>query len=507
MFMSFVQLSVYAHTNHTTLTLRSHGYNLAREITTFTEISGRRDDDTKGRSLQLIGFYQASHSAPALGRYFGMNNHNQMLLGHTASGAALDGADLDCAYLIHEASGSASQASITLKPTTESYGMVLTSFHNLEKIMDGLYMSMNIPVVYMTNNMHMSISDVTGNATVANITNFFNGTFTGINTSANAQQPLKYAKISEVKSQTGIADIESKLGYNVVDQEDYRWGVNVGWTTATGNKNNGFYVWQPIVGNGGHTALGVGSDAMVMLWSDNQHNIKLSFAVDYRYLFENDEYRTFGIKESDGTVRNWGQYHLLAQPIVGGANGVVLSPAANHTTLNCAITPGNQVEGLTNIAYNGGNLSLDIGYNFFWRAKESLRIKGSYDTFSQLCGVANRATDASDGSQSASTYGNTSGSVAAGVLGTLERQFDENHASTNTASGAANMKWLSLANLNSDSAITPAVLTHKIYAGVGGVFRDWYLPILVGIGGSYELASKNSAPDYWSVYAKASIGF
>ncbi|MFA6526969.1 MAG: hypothetical protein WCT20_00920 [Candidatus Babeliales bacterium] len=496
-----------AYTNHTTLSLRSHGYNLARDFTTFNEMTGRRDDDTRGRSLQLTGFYQASSGEKELGKYFGISNHYSMLFGHAASGAVLSGADLDSAYLIHEGAGDASQATVTLKPTSESYGVVLTSFSNLEKLMKGLYMSTSIPLVHIKNDMHMTVSNATGNATATNVFNYFNGTFTGIDSSSNAQLPLAYAKIDGMRSKTGIADIETKIGYNFLDEEDYRLGGNIGWTTPTGNCNKGTYVFQPIVGNGEHSALGLGFDGFVRVWGDERHNIKLAMVADYRFLFDNTEYRTFGLKKNDGTLRNWGHYHLLARPQVGGANGAILSPAANHTTLNCEVTPGSQVEGLANIAYNNGGLSIDMGYNLFWREKEEVKIKGTYDTFSELFGVANRALSVADGSEAASTYGNTAGTVDAGIFGTLERQFDENAASTNTANTAANMKWLTTANLDIDGAQTPSVLTHKIYAGVGYLFREWYLPVMMGLGGSYELTSKNSTPDFWSVYGKLSIGF
>ena len=69
------------------------------------------------------------------------------------------------------------------------------------------------------------------------------------------------------------------------------------------------------------------------------------------------------------------------------------------------------------------------------------------------------------------------------------------------------MKWLTTTNLDIAGAQTPAVLTHKIYSGVGYLFREWYLPVMMGFGGSYEFTSKNSTPDFWSVYGKLSIGF
>lgn len=504
-----------AYTNHTTMSLRSHGYNLAREFTTFNELTGRRDDDTAGRALQVTGFYQASNSPKKLGKYFGMNEHYSMLLGHADSGAALTGADLDSAYLIHDILGQASQATVTFKPTSESYGVALTSYHNLEKLMRGLYMSTSIPLVHIKNDMHMAVSSGTGTATAENVISYFDGSFTGAEvnlrdpdlSNANVQLPLTYAKINGARSKTGIADIETKIGYNFLDDEDYRLGVNIGWTTPTGNSNKGVYVFEPIVGNGEHSALGAGFDGNARVWGDEDHNIKLAMVVDYRYLFESSEFRTFGLKKNDDTLRQWGHYHLLARPAVGGVNGAILSPAANHTTLNCEVIPGSQIEALANFAYNNGGLSIDLGYNLFWREKESVKVKGTYDAFSDLFGVANRALSAADCYEEASTYGNSAGTLALGIFGALERQFDENAASTNIANTAANMKWITTSNLDIAGARTPAVLTHKIYSGVGYLLREWYLPVMMGVGGSYEFTSKNSAPDVWSVYGKLAIGF
>ncbi|MFA6527613.1 MAG: hypothetical protein WCT20_04270, partial [Candidatus Babeliales bacterium] len=191
----------HSHTSHTTIALRSHAYNLPMNYTTFNELISRNADDKFGGNFLVTGFYQESNSGKELGRYFGMNHHHNLLLGHIADGAALTDADLDLAYLIHDnAAAAISEANIHFDPKSTSYGATFVYCQELDKLAKGLFLSVTLPVVRIENDMHMTVSIPTANATsattAAQIQSYFNGTLThGVSATTDVQYALTKGKI------------------------------------------------------------------------------------------------------------------------------------------------------------------------------------------------------------------------------------------------------------------------------------------------------------------------
>ena len=94
-----------AYTNKTTMSLRPHGYNLPLGYTTFNELINRKAEDKFGGNFQVTGFYQGSANAKAVGKYFGVNHHNEVLLGNSGVepwGIDDPSKDINWAYMIHD---------------------------------------------------------------------------------------------------------------------------------------------------------------------------------------------------------------------------------------------------------------------------------------------------------------------------------------------------------------------------------------------------------------------
>jgi hypothetical protein len=192
----------------------------------------------------------------------------------------------------------------------------------------------------------------------------------------------------------------------------------------------------------------------------------------------------------------------LGSALVPSANGAYLTPAANVITQKCKVTPGSQVEGLANFAYNTGGFSFDLGYNLFFREKEEVTSKQTLAT--STYGVANRALLSTTAVSTASKYTNVATPNSAGVFGAYGKQFDEGYGLTTETTPTY---WLSQTNLDFSQAATPSILTHKIYSGLGYSFKEWDTPLMMAVGGSYEFGSDNSAPDFWAVYGKLAVAF
>ena len=488
---AFAVGTMNAATNKTFLMPRSQGVNLPMEYTTFNELIQHKNGDFFGAHFQVVPFYLESSEKGDLGKYFGMKNQNIIKLGTTANAASIDLAYSRMFLDIAEAANTA--ATLKLEPKLEAYGARIDYYQDLEKILDGLYLKVALPIVNVDTDMHINVYDKasTGFFTAADggvnaVENYFLGTYGENNPAASLhQKKLTYAKMGGSHSETSVADIDVVLGYKFFDKEKYYVALNLGLTIPVGNDPDARWVFEPVVGNGGHWAFGGGLDFSVKLWEKNDQNIKLTGVANYRYMFEDTEMRTLGLKKGDGTVVNWGQYRLAG--IVGDTYAI---PTANLLTKNVDVTPGSQVDAILYFTYNNGGWTIDLGYNFFWKEREDVGLKG---------------TDFSTDEYAILISGYDGGTIVAA----------DDFASEATAVTDVNLAvldadgpwyYLNRTHVDVAAAETPSMDTHKIFASVGYNWKEWEYPLMLGIGGGYEFAG-NDGVENWQIYGKIGMKF
>lgn len=458
-----------SHTNKTYLNARAQGVNAPMAWSTFGELVKHKGDDRFGASVAVTGFWQRSVDGKEQGSYFLANNKSTVDLQFADSGSAASTvADVDGGYVVHVRSVGAlgTALNVSLDPRQEVYGARLDYHQDLRKLLKGLYLHAELPVVHVENNVRLNVNS-TDAAAAAQVVAYFAGDVVNQAGGANAQDALKYAKVNGKQSETGVADIDLSLGYNFVHTKKYSAGVAVALTVPTGNEAKGVYLFEPIVGNGKHFGLGGDLHAGATVWSSGERDVRLCGALKYRYLFENKAVRTLGLKD-----RKFGQYHLL------GKNGVdSLVPAANVTTMSVDVTPGSQLEGAVSVAYNHGNFNFHLGYDMYFREAESLTRKGTLAA--NTYGVADRDLDI-----------RTAFNIATGA------HFDGGQAAP-----------LSNDDLDVSAAATPSQFTNSINGSAGYVFRQWDCPLMLGVGAQYEWANKNSALSTYGAWLKAGLGF
>ena len=519
------------YTNKTFLMPRPVGVNLPMEQASFREHvrHSSKKDDGFGADFQVTGFYNASANAANIAKYFLVNSKSTIgLVGSSKlTGAAVVAAatgDINPNYLIHgitegttqavgaEVIASVSGISLKLAPSHEEYGVRLDWHQDLHKLLKGLYLRASLPVAYVANNPKLTVTGGTAAPAAtagaaafptynAALPAFFKGSYNVAESSAGGapgaagsllgfdnQVALANAKINARQSETGVADLDIALGYKFLDKAKYHASLAAAVTVPTGNEAKGVYAFEPIVGNGKHFAFGGNLCAGAQVWSSGKQNINLNLDLKYRYLFENSEKRTYGLKGY-----KFGQYVLLVESNQANAaalakpNGLI--PAANKTTLNTDVTPGSQLDGILGLAYNNGNFNLDLGYNMYFREEESLKIKAGQLTDNRFA-VAAVNYNAQGASANAATF------PAAAAI-----------ANVTDASVSAAAAFVTAANLDVSSARTPSQFTNGVYAGLGYIFKSWDCPLMLGVGGKYDWASKNSALEQWGVWGKVGIGF
>ncbi|MFA5074712.1 MAG: hypothetical protein WC436_01260 [Candidatus Babeliales bacterium] len=468
-----------AATNKTFLLPRSHGVNKAMEYTTWNELINMDKEDRFGANFQLIGFYQGSTNDATRGKYFGVNDKSSFAFNTTAPTASTDVYSL---LVMHHLNNTTDAATLNVKAEQQAAGAKIFYYQDLEKLIKGLYLKANLPIVWVSNDVKFSSGSLTGFNT-ADISNYFKGNFNGFDTTHNYQLALTKAKINGSQSKAGVADIDIVLGYKFLDKADYHMSINLGFTIPTGTKANGNYLWEPIIGNGQHWAFGGGLDFGATLWEKNDQNIKFELALDYRYVFQNSETRALNFKS--GTIsnhwnNNWSHYHLV------GKAGEFAQPAANITTLRVNVEPGSQLDGIAAFRYNNGGFNIELGYNLFWKDTESVKSK---DTLAADYGIIYPTAD----------LDNAVIVDGAGI-------WFQADGTANTTDFATNAKELANSDLDFKGAASESQLTNKIYGGLGYIFRNWEYPMLLGLAGHYEFASR-SGVENWGIWGKIGVGF
>ena len=384
---------------------------------------------------------------------------------------------------------------ITFRPSRTSYGFRIDYNQKLDAILDGLFMRVNIPIVYVKTSLGYTCSLTSQQLRTATgfdggaktVENYLKGNVSNTATSYK-QAALTYAKIHNGQDKTNIADINLMFGYNFLDKPTKHIAANASFLIPTGNSPDGEYRFEPIVGNGGHFAAGIGCDAYFELWRSNNKSLDLSLAANYKYLFKGTEKRTLDFKYANttelSTLANtrvmWGPY------ILGGQSGATeATPLANFLTQNVNVTPGSQLDAMISLAFNYDNWRLDVGYELFVKEAESVTIKSWTDD----------------------TYG-----IAATSWDT-QYAFMTNASNTtiymgsDSAYGNYALYTIDKEHLLPNNAATPSQLSHKMFLSAGYAFNKWEYPLMIGLGGSYEFASNNSTLEEWAIWFKLGLNF
>jgi hypothetical protein len=146
---------------------------------------------------------------------------------------------------------------------------------------------------------------------------------------------------------TGLADIEFKIGYEWLQHEPAHMETYLGLIIPTSNKQNGQYVFEPIIGRGRHAGVMFGSSLGLDIWENaaGDKMIRFELANHSEYLFDRHQIRSFDLKN-----KPWSRYIDLyaneeqaqeAAALTNPAFGITLAtPGINVLTQQVKVTPG-----------------------------------------------------------------------------------------------------------------------------------------------------------------------
>jgi len=485
--ISSYSINAQTYSDRTFLTPRKQNQNLPMMHTTWHELQESFNENHVGGSLQATAFYQKSDNQKDLAKYFGCYNYRisefQDFFAVSYAAFSDDTYHFAPCDIFHspDVSGQKLADKIILRPSQESMGIHLGYHQDLNKLIDGLFLKIDAPIVYIKNSLgYTSTGGSVSQSAFSWGTYSFSGPeysvlefLTGTATSTN-QSALTKGKWHNGNSKTRIADIDIAIGYNFL-YEDYGYiNASIGCTIPTGNKPKADYIWESVVGNGGHFGLYGNFDSSLQLYKHDRKTIDLIFGFDFKYLFKGTEKRIPGFKESNldpsyPNITLWGLYDASGET---GKTGVF--PAANVLAQKVDVEPGYIFDGMFEFAIGWKRLLCELGYNLFLKKEESVSIK----------------------SWNNDKYGTV------GYNHNPDINFDATTISLDQC----------YKNIQSDdlliySITTPKVTTHKLFGNVGWVFNELKNPTMIGFGASYEYPKDNNALRQWALWLKGGFNF
>ncbi len=188
------------------------------------------------------------------------------------------------------------------------------------------------------------------------------------------QTPWRFGRFDFCpRSKTALADIEVIAGYNFLLGKNYHvsgFGIVV---IPTGNRPKARYIFEPIVGEVKHWQLGAGFTAHYSFYNDEDpgcHNAGFYVDAYVSHFFKSNQQRSFDFTANGLLSR----YVLLKEFDINDMYTGNTINAINFATRNAKVSIPFKADISVKGYIAGGGWEFDLGYNFYYRAKEELCI-------------------------------------------------------------------------------------------------------------------------------------
>lgn len=458
-----------------------------------------------GGAFQVTGFGGQSTDSNKLGRFFAPTDSNILTVGNTTAAANCT-FNIDPVHFgIFRITGStpvAFTSTIAFRPKQTVYGAGFEWNQYLGWWNDCCerkwWFDISFPVEHVVNDMRLTETGATtagiacggapGNMTesfcgTSTLVTFAGGTATTC-TDVTSAGSMNFGKICGKRKKTGVADVEFKVGYDYVNCETHHLTGYVGAVFPTGNRPTGEWVFEAIVGNNKHFGVLTGGLWGFEVWRGCSNNaLRFELEVNSRYLFQRTETRSFDLKN-----RPWSRYMLVYTSAANAAAGIA-DWGANFFTRDFHIKPHFQHSFNLGLIYDHCGFEGEIGYNFWARQGETARLR----------------TDAFVDNTAAIAAVSATGPIA-GSVDLLNNIAVEQACFVTYAEAATAGCLIKASDIDYNSVAHPACMTHIVYGSLGYHF-DWCWPMFIGVGGSYEFSTFNTALNRWLAWGKFGFSF
>lgn len=192
-------------------------------------------------------------------------------------------------------------------------------------------------------------------------------------TEALGQDLFKFNKLSSSPLKaSGIGDVALRVGLAGEFGELFVCGV-----LPTSKRSTNAYAFEPLLGNGSH--LGLGAGAALQLGKHLEAldaQLSLRGELDYTYLFENNQVRTFDLSDK-GPLSRYLQFK--SYDIVNVAGYLPAYAGVNILSKKCAVSPEGSVHLGLQAGIQKGKILCKLRYQFAHQQQENIRVKEGFD--------------------------------------------------------------------------------------------------------------------------------
>jgi len=306
---------------------------------------------------------------------------------------------------------------VTFKPLIQNFLVDFNFFMGFDEWVQGLYMFAQFPITWTKWDLNCC-ECVNATGTLSHVEGYFSPaaidrslllddftSYAAGNAPAALSQTvsstqftitfngLNCAKIccGSSDTKTTVSEFRFALGYNFLLDEDYHLGLNFQVVAPTGNEVKPDFLFTPQNGNDNHWEVGGGLNASFLLWrsEDEEKHFGFYFDANLTHMFKNSQCRCF-----DLCGKPLSRYMLAEkmQPFADVALAQQIesdeatpkdatyqfnneyAPVANITTLNVDVSIGINADIVAMFNYTSNDWSWDIGYNFWGRSCEKIRL-------------------------------------------------------------------------------------------------------------------------------------
>jgi hypothetical protein len=373
--------------------------------------------------------------------------------------------------------------------------------------------------------------------------------------------PLQHGRFSCGALTTNkIADIYVALGYNVPCTDLKAFHIDLNLTIPTGTIPNGEFLFAPQIGNGRHWGIGGSVNLQYdLVPADNDccYQITAYFDATVQHLFKSTQKRSYDLKRNGP-----GSRYMLLEDMIGNLTMTedfspvpFADPVDNvyitrllyvidATTLDSKIKINAQADVDAKLAFTYQNFSFNIGYNAWVRSSEKLvsrdcfkhnfyGIKGDAQVYgfliigpSATIGLPINATQSTATVRKPQGAGNTVDNFVnnnadnAALLynvGQPIAQTDTNSLVNTGITGIAQINGsnqsmvITDADINNCSGLSPKAFTNKIFGSIEYDFETCENEAYLLLGGEAEFAGEvggmKTAISQWGVWLKGGISY
>ncbi|MFH1644420.1 MAG: hypothetical protein ABIA74_04570 [bacterium] len=439
-----------------------------------------KKDSTTNCGFILSGnvFYEESTNSSDITKYFFPTDKTELVVAGNTSGIARDDIDIAAEWLNiknwdQDDLKTDYNSKISIDPKFKMFGVNLQIHKGLKFFSKNFWLTIILPFLQKETDLNLQEYDIKNPPTLPPLNvprvrttgalDFFQTSY------------LKYSKIKNgVNKLAGLADINLKLSYFFRNKKSWALAFYPQLTIPTGYKPTAVNLFEPIIGNGKHWALGAGINWQSEIFDEDNSVLSILLNIDYNYLFENTQPRTFDLKENGP----WSRYTRITDI----DNTTINSTPANLLTQNLKVTPESVVNLLLALHFSKNDfVNIEFGYNFWWKDKEKIKLKNEW--------IENMALLKINGNGVSTNQTISKTTIATDPV-------NEQADTTKTP--------IKFEDLNFDSVTHPSTLSNKIYLSLG-IEGNWKFNIFqTNLGASYEFGD-TKALSSWGIWLQGNL--